>query len=278
MEGMMSELDKFKGKNLPSTNTGGSSLAKVQDTRLPWEGRAPKTSATAEAVLSPKRGHFAIALDGTASMTPLIDMAKATIKQIMSRVIAEAKVPVRVQLFIYRDYDVASTLLVEQSGLSAEANELAGWLNGISATGGGANNGEAIEQVLLAIQRTCEFEAVLLAGDEPYNSRSHLDKLGKQDVPTAADIARRFGQNKCPLHTFLVGSFPDACRALQQLAKASGGCFGQLDGSEAMVDMAVLAMLAGLKGREFVKGYMERNALTHRGQEFGALLLKGPDA
>src|SRR5262245_16418035 len=99
----MSELDKFKSKGPASTPSGASVPAKVEGARLPWEGRVPKPSATAEAVLNQKRGHFAIALDGTASMTPLIDMAKTTIKQIMSRVIAEAKVPVQVQLFVYRD-------------------------------------------------------------------------------------------------------------------------------------------------------------------------------
>src|SRR5262245_16523059 len=102
----MSELDKFKTKGPPSTTSGASVPAKVEGARLPWEGKVPKPSATAEAVLSRKRSHFAIALDGTGSMTPLIDMAKATIKHIMSRVIAEAKVPVQVQVFVYRDYDV----------------------------------------------------------------------------------------------------------------------------------------------------------------------------
>jgi hypothetical protein len=210
-------------------------------------------------------------------MTPLIDMVKITIKKIMSRVISEAKMPVQVKLFVFRDYDVSS-LLVEQSRLSADANELSGWLNGISATGGGDNNGEAIEQALLAIQRAGEFAAVLLAGDEPYNSRAHLDKLGKRDVPTAIDLARRFGQSRCPIHTFLVGSYPDARWALRELASASGGGFGELDGSEAMIDMAVLAMLAALRGRAFVKGYMERTALSHSGNEFGRLLLAGPGA
>jgi hypothetical protein len=271
----MSELDKFKGKGLPAISTGTSLPTTVSPVHLPWEGSSPTASSTAEAVLKKKHGHFAIALDGTGSMTPLIDMAKTTIKRIMSRVIAEAKAPVQVQLFVYRDYDVIQ-LLVEQSRLSAEANELSGWLNGISATGGGGNNGEAIEQVLLAIHRAGEFDAVLLAGDEPYNSRAHLDQLGKRNVPTAADLAQRFGQSKCPIHTFLVGSFPDARKALQELASVSGGCFGHLDGSEAMIDMAVLAMLAGLKGRAFVKDYMERTPLSHSGKEFGTLLIKGP--
>jgi hypothetical protein len=271
----MSELDKFKAKGLPATSTGSAPTA-VGRARLPWEDNIPKASTTADSVLNSKRGRFAIAFDATASMTPLIDMAKATIRKIMSRVIAEAKLPVQVQLFVYRDYDVGARLLVEQSRISAEANELSSWLNGISATGGGAAIGEAIEQVLLAIEKAGEFDAVLLAGDEPYNSRADLDRRGKQDMPTAADLARRFGQTKCPIHTFLVGSHPDARRALEEIASTSGGCFGQLDGSDAMTDMAVLAMLAGLKGRAFVKDYMERTSLSHRGTEFGTLLLKRP--
>lgn len=273
----MSDLDKFKGGLVPATSKEPGAPAKIEPAKLPWEGATPPKSATAEVVLNSKRGRFAIALDATASMTPLISMAKEAIKQIMGRVIAEARIPVHVQLFVYRDYDVPA-LIVEQSRLSAEANELTGWLNGIRATGGGANNGEAIEQALLAIARAGEFDAILLAGDEPYNTRANLDRLGKPDVPTAADLARRSGRAKRPIHTFLVGSYDDARRALQEIATFSGGCFGQLDGSEAMIDMAVLAMLASLKGTAFVREYMGRTALSHSGQAFATLLLKGPSS
>lgn len=271
----MSELDKFKSKALPSPSTDASLPVAAERPRLPWDGVTQKASATAESILKRTRGDFAIALDATASMAPLIDMAKATIRKIMHRVITEAKSSVQVQLFVFRDYDVAQ-LLVEQSRLSTEANELAAWLNSIRATGGGANDGEAIEQVLLAIRSTGNFDAVLLAGDEPYNSRAHLDRLGRRDVPTASDLARRFGQDNCPIHTFLVGSHPDARNALEELASASGGCFGQLDGTEAMIDMAVVAMLASLKGKSFVRDYVERTALSHSGMAFARLLLKGP--
>jgi hypothetical protein len=271
----MSELDKFKGKGLATTSAGAGLPAKSEGVRLPWESTKPQASKTAENILNSKRGHFAIALDGTGSMSSLIGMAKVAIKKIMSRVFVEANAPIQVQLFVYRDYDVPQ-LLVEQSRLSAEANELSGWLNNISATGGGGNDGEAIEQGLLSIQRAGDFDAVLLAGDEPYNSRAYLDGLGKKDLPTAADLARRFGQSQCPIHTFLVGSCPRARKALVELADASGGRTGQLDGSDAMIDMAVLAMLAGLKGRAFVQEYMERTPLSHSGRAFGTLLLKGP--
>jgi hypothetical protein len=271
----MGELDKFKGQKVPSVPADNSMPARVQKTELPWEKSSTHASATIEAILSKGPGHFAIALDATASMTPLIDMAKEAIKKIFSRVIAEAKVPVRVQLFVFRDYDVGQRV-VEQSHLTSEANELSAWLNNVNATGGGANNGEAIEQALIAIKKAGEFNAVLIAGDEPFNARSDLDRRGKFDVPTAAELARIFGQRKCPIHAFLVGSYPDARRALNELASLSGGCFGELDGTEAMVDMAVLAMLAALKGSLFVEGYMERTQLSHRGREFGRLLLKGP--
>jgi hypothetical protein len=273
----MSDLDKFKGGLVPAASKTPGTPANVQPVALPWDNAPPPKSETADAILNSRRGQFAMALDATASMTPLISMAKEAIKQIMGRVIAEAKVPVRVQLFVYRDYDVPA-IIVEHSPLSGEANELAGWLNGIRADGGGANNGEAIEQGLLAIERAGAFDAILLAGDEPYNSRAHLDKLGKSSVPTAADLARRSGQVKRPIHTFLVGSYADARRALQEIATASGGCFGQLDGSEAMIDMAVLAMLASLKGTAFIKDYMGRTALSHSGKEFATLLLKGPSS
>jgi hypothetical protein len=269
----MSELDKFKGTGSSSNLT--KMPAKVEGTRLPWERSTPKPSTTAEAVLTGKRGHFAIALDATGSMTPLIEIAKATISKIMSRVVSEANMRVQLQLFVFRDYDVPQ-IVIEHSQLSEEATELARWLGGITATGGGGNDGEAIEEALLAIERVGPFDAVLLAGDEPYNSRAHLDRLGKHDVPTGADIARRFSQNKCPIHTFLVGGTPSARKALEEIASISGGCFGKLDGSEAMIDMAVLAMLADLKGPAFVKAYMEQNALSHSGREFGTLLLRGP--
>ena len=189
----MSDLDKFKGGLVPATPKHPGAPAKIEPTKLPWDGSAVPISSTAEAILSARRGHFAVALDATASMTPLISMAKEAIKQIMGRVIAEARIPVRVQVFVYRDYDVPA-LIVEQSRLSGEANELSGWLNGIRAMGGGANNGEAIEQALLAIERAGEFDATLLAGDEPYNTRVNLDRLGKPDVPTAAELARRWAK------------------------------------------------------------------------------------
>src|SRR5262245_30960963 len=108
------------------------------------------------------------------------------------------------------------------------------------------------------------------------NRRADLDSIGKRDVPTAADLAHRSGQAKCPIHTFLLGSYSDARRALQALATASGGSLGELDGSEAMIDMALLAMLANLKGTAFIKDYVGRTALSHSGKEFATLLLKGP--
>ena len=45
-----------------------------------------------------------------------------------------------------------------------------------------------------------------------------------------------------------------------------------------MIDMAVLAMLASLKGTAFIKDYMGRTQLSHSGKAFATLLLKGPSS
>ena len=49
-----------------------------------------------------------------------------------------------------------------------------------------------------------------------------------------------------------------------------------MDGSEEMIDMAVMAMLAALKGSEGVKAYMRDYHVTSRGAAFGRLLIEGP--
>ncbi len=63
---------------------------------------------------------------------------------------------------------------------------------------------------------------------------------------------------------------------MESLASLSGGKSGRLDGSAEMIDMAVMAMLAKLKGSEGVKAYMRDYHIGSRAAEFGQLLLEGP--
>ncbi len=217
----------------------------------------------------------AIALDATGSMAALIEGAKENIGTILRRVYDEASVTVTVRIYVYRDYDVPE-IVVEHSPRTERAAELEAWLANVQATGGGSNAGEAIEAALARIHDQDDPAVVLVAGDEPSNPRQDLDGRGLRDVATAHDWARRFGQNNVPVHTFVVDQRPDTVLDFRRIAELSGGQSGRLDGSSAMLDMAVMAILSRLKGGAAVRNYMQRHALTRASKDFGTLLIEAP--
>jgi hypothetical protein len=222
-----------------------------------------------------RTGNFAIALDATGSMASLIDDARQNITTILNRIYEEAGTNVRIRVYVYRDYDVPH-VLCEASPLTDDAQELARWLSRVRVTGGGANDGEAIEAVLEAADEAGEADAILLAGDEPSNPRHDIDAHGLHNTLTAHDWAKRFAVKSIPIHTFAVGQDPRTIADFAKIAQHSGGQAGRLDGSDAMIDMAVMAMLSSLKGSDSVRRYMDRHALTGSAREFGTLLLSGP--
>ena len=269
----MGELDKFKGKGgLPAKPALGAASTKMPD----WATKTPKTSASAaDRIVRGTTARFAIAIDATGSMSGLIDTAKRSITEILKRVIAGAGRPVEIMLVAYRDYDVPSDI-VDTSMLTKDANALIGWLGRVEAHGGGANDGEAVERALEVILEKGMFDAIVVAGDEPPNSAASIRKAMGKDAPSAEDFARRFGQAKIPIHTFVVGDDERTVRGFQKLSALSGGKSGKLDGSAEMIDMAVMAMLAKLKGSDGVKAYMRDYQVTSSAADFGNLLLEGP--
>lgn len=269
----MGELDKFSGKGLVTTTS--TNVAKSSSHSPAWAQDTSKPNATADNILRGMTANFAIALDATGSMSMLIDMAKRSITEILKRVMNGAGRPVEIMLVAYRDYDVPNEIVVV-SERTSDANALIAWLNGIEAHGGGSNDGEAIERALETIIKAGQFDAVLLAGDEPPNSRATLQKLGRGGSPVADDYAQRMSQANTPIHTFVVGEDPRTIQAFEVLARLSGGKSGRLDGSAEMIDMAVMAMIAKLKGNEGVKTYMREYHVTSRAADFGKLLLEGP--
>jgi hypothetical protein len=120
------------------------------------------------------------------------------------------------------------------------------------------------------------FDAVLIAGDEPPNSRAFLRSANGKDTPTAEDFARRFSQTDTPIHTFVIGDDYRAVQAFEMIASLSGGKSGKLDGSADMIHMAVMAMLAKLKGGEGVNAYMRDYHVKSKAADFGKLLLGAP--
>jgi len=267
----MGELDKFSGKGVAPANT--KTLTTTGKQTPTWV--QPASHKNADRILQGSlSGRFAIALDATGSMAGLIDMAKRSIEEILRRVMREAGRPVEIMLVAYRDYDVPGDIVVT-SAPSRDHNVLMSWLGKIDARGGGNNDGEAIERALQIIGEAGRFDAIMVAGDEPPNSRAFLQTVNR-DAPLADDFARRFAQAGTPIHTFVVGDDPRTVTAFSKLASLSGGKSGTLDGSAEMIDMAVMAMLAALKGSEGVRAYMRDYHVTAGGAEFGRLLLEGP--
>jgi len=276
----MGKFDSYKGgkpsgQPLAVKSRADALTSAEGDRHARYIARAKEAEAAGKLPGSARAGQFAIALDATGSMASLIDDARQNITTILNRIYEEAKTSVRIRIYVYRDYDVRH-IICESSSLTADAQELARWLARVRVSGGGANDGEAIEAVLEAIHDAGEASAVLLAGDEPSNPRTDLDARGLQDKPTAHDWARRFAQKGVPIHTFAVEDDPRTVRDFQELAQLSEGRAGRLDGSAAMIDMAVMAMLSSLQGSASVRRYMERHALSENARKFGNLLLTGP--
>ncbi len=225
---------------------------------------------------APARGAFAIALDATGSMAPLIDTARDALGEIMRRVSREAARPIRLRLYVYRDYDAPVQQLLEHTDLTGDVPQLEDWLQQRKANYGGGNDGEAVEVALADIAKRDEVDAVLLAGDEPSNSRDHMSAYGHTQSSTAHDWARRLKERSTPIHAFVVGHRPSTLVDFPTIAQLSGGCHGRLDGGADMIDMAVLAMLKSLAGEAAARRYAEGHALTDNAREFAALLLPPP--
>lgn len=217
----MGELDKFSGKGVvPSI----SKSLTTSGTQTPaWaQGAKRQDTNSADGILHGASGRFAIALDATGSMAGLIEMAKRSVQEILTRVMRQAGRPVEIMLVAYRDYDVPNEIAVA-SAPSKDHNALISWLGTIQARGGGSNDGEAIERALEAIGEAGRFDAIVVAGDESPNSRAFLRTVNRGDAPLAEDMARRFSQANTPVHTFVVGDDPRTIRAFAQLASLSGG-------------------------------------------------------
>ena len=207
------------------------------------------------------RGMVVIALDGTGSMAQLIDMTRDSICEIVNRVRREGDVPA-FRLYIYRDYDVVvadrANLLLETSEPFREGDALRRWLDGKTVGGGGGNDGEAVEVALQHILDRSEASVVMIAGDEPANSRKHIDQVGGGQYRTAMEIASDLGRRGVPVHAFTVGLRGSTRQSFKQIAAASGGKVGKLDGGAEMIDLAVVAILKALHGDAAVRRYTER--------------------
>jgi hypothetical protein len=278
----MSRFDRFddeagKRKGVIARLTGATTPAASPgeteaERRKAYLARSGAVPSRVNAILTPQ-GKFALLLDGTGSMSGLIDQAKASIGDIIRRVLETRSAKAEMRLFVYRDYDVPDQLL-ERSEVSSDSAPLTAWLTRIAATGGGGNGGEAIEAALAAVLAEGGYSAVLLAGDEPPNPLA--DVVAGGGKATAQDLAARLGERGIPVHSFVVGRRNETISAFHEIARLSGGQLGFMDSSEEMIHMAVMAMLSSLKGAASVQTYLSGNTVPKNAADFGRLLLGSP--
>lgn len=230
--------------------------------------------------LPQSKGQFAVALDASGSMAPLIATARESIAEIIRRVSEGAGAPVKLRLYVYRDYDCLGYPehpVLEHSELTSDVALLRRWLAGREAAGGGGNDGEAIEAALTDILARQEADAVLVAGDEPSNAKAHLSGFSGTGVQaTAIELAPTFKQRRCPIHMFALGQRPSTLRDFKSVAAAAGGQFGRLDGGPDMIDLAAIAMLSRLRGEQGVRKYADQHNLTDNAKTFASALLPKP--
>jgi hypothetical protein len=260
---------KNRPVSIPDQKAGSGLSSKSASRRLTQRG-------TLRSKIS-SQGRFAILLDATGSMSALINEARRDITEIINRISTEANCQVEIEVIIYRDYDVPNHQLIEYSGLQSDPSLLRSWLSKVNVLGGGTNDGEAIEVALARGLQIQNLTAVMLAGDEPANSAEHIRQNGPAGMKSAAQLAADFGKQACPIHAFVVGQRASTVQSFKQIADISGGKAGYLNGSNDMLDMAVMAMLSSLRGRAAVEKYMKERNLSVDAGNYGRLLLGGPE-
>lgn len=214
-------------------------------------------------------------LDATASMGQWIRAAKDAVRQIVTHVEHEVQATVQFRFVAFRDYVDGAEILCG-SERSADPGYLSAWLGEVRDFGGG-DTPEAIEYALLDVLRqNPRPDVVLLAGDAPGHTREEL-RAQTNHERTAVEVARDFRTANIPIHTFVVGQDATTIQAFKEIAQMSGGASGELDGSEAMLQMAILAILHKVGGAGAVEGpgLDKRLALTPGARDFRRALL-GP--
>lgn len=272
----MGKCDKFEKKYTPLPSNQSKIGAEAEylftkaHTIIQNAKRDAKVSGFQKLIYG-KTNRIVTALDVTASMSSQISTAKKSISEIIKRVGAEATSPIEIELVIYCYYDV-SDKLIERSGFKSDTTTLHNWLSKVLVPDDRGNSVEALE---VAIQAACEnhnISAVLITGDEPFNSRENMREADRNGA-TAEKLAITLGQRKVPIRSFIDGNDSRTVSDFMRLTDFSNGKSVRLDGSSEMINQAVMAILATNKGRGSVREYMEHNNLSKNIEKYGQLLI-----
>lgn len=223
------------------------------------------------------------ASDGTGSMSWLINNTKESIRMILQRISEDHKgAKITIQLVIFRDYFKDTDCnnpeelknLFQSSDASTDHQYLENWLAEVNTHGGGDNR-EAIEFALKKILAMDDVDVVILSGDAPAHSKKELEKQNPQDTRTATEIATLFKKKNIPIHTFRVGNYGETKINFQDISQTAGGQYGELDGSDNMLDMAAMAILDLIGGEAAVGSYIAKyKPKSEAAHNFGGALMR----
>jgi hypothetical protein len=172
-----------------------------------------------------KLRRIVFAFDATGSRGPVWDLAQSIQARMLEDTLEYGDV--EMQVVAYRDRMVDPNDYIEYSKWSKDGEYLREFMGTISCHGGGANDGESVDEALAYIAaQEPEVHAVILVGDEPVLS----DKRQR-----AYELARKLGKKRIPVFTFYEGDLPQTRIDFENIAETSGGICDELT-SDAQID------------------------------------------
>jgi hypothetical protein len=177
---------------------------------------------------------IALVFDATGSMSSVWQEAKTNIRKLVNRQ-RELTPQARFGLIAYRDYCCAGDGMFEFFGPSADARELAAFLDSIEC-GGGGGEFAASEAALDELLRLKPSLAMLVGDTPPHGVRDEM--MNDKDY---REIASQFGAHNIPIYTVGVGDDELMLSSFEEIAQLSGGKVFRMDEVDELTDLLSVA-------------------------------------
>ena len=198
--------------------------------------------------------------DATGSMQSLWDSTKEIIKEMVKRITKFGNV--RLKCVAYRDYCDGDKLF-ECSEWHSDPEPLFRFLSRIRCDGGG-DTPEAVEAALkLALEEIEDVTRVVLIADA-YPHPEHWEECKQNAV--------LLGERGRPVFAFSVGSSNQTKSTFSEIAKLSGGSYGNLKNYQDLLDMICVTIVHDVDGEKAVKKYIEEYGTSKDVKEYSRSL------
>ncbi len=185
-----------------------------------------------------------VALDATCSMAHLLNQAKATVSQMLHRVVEVLKAQkvssgFQIQFIVYRNYNSHPDKILECSTWETSPTNLVEFINPIGPDGGWGN--EAIEMALWHANREAtqlEVTQMIIIGDAAPNTKQETDSKRtcnallplhhQSSTPVYyEEQLQQLRQRNIRINSFYIGRDPE--REFKRMASMTGGSCAALD-------------------------------------------------